>query len=127
MSEVDLTMTKPITPPPELMRQWLDNDKFPFETGTHDLLSITRDRLNSVINQCAAWAGDYELEACCAEVAWLESSETAKRMRERRRPEPPSLKQQALTMLLHLEGAAQDYMDTTEATTTTARLTPRRS
>jgi len=49
--------------------------------------------------EAARWGADQELEECCAEVAWLESSETAKRMRERRRPKPPTLKEQALAAL----------------------------
>jgi type II secretory pathway component PulL len=91
-----MTELSPITPPPELRRQWLDNDDFLFVTGTNDLLAITRDRLDSVINQCATWAADQELEACCSEVAWLESTSMAKKIRDRRRPKPPSLKEQAL-------------------------------
>jgi len=52
-----------------------------------------------------------ELEACCAEVAWLESSETAKRMRERRRPKPPTLKEQALTALHAIATGANDIRE----------------
>ena len=90
----------PITPPPELRRQWLDNDHFPMVTGTHDLLSITRDRLNSVIDQAAQWGADQELEACCL---WMERNYNYPRaghtLRLVRRPEPPSLKEQALEAL----------------------------
>ena len=64
-----MTMTNPITPPPELRRQWLDNDDFPFVAGTNDLLSIAKDRLNSVMDQAAQWGADQELEAC---VKWIE-------------------------------------------------------
>ena len=55
-----------------------------------------------VFTKAVQWGSDQELEACCVEVAWLESSETARRMRERRRPEPPSLKEQALDALEQL-------------------------
>jgi hypothetical protein len=64
-----MTNQHPITPPPELRRQWLDNDDFPFVAGTNDLLSIAKDRLNSVMDQAAQWGADQELEAC---VKWIE-------------------------------------------------------
>jgi hypothetical protein len=100
-----------ITPPPELRRQWLDNDHFPMVTGTHDLLSITRDRLNSVIDQAAQWGADQELEACCK---WLDRN-TGRwdLLAELRavRTASPSLKEQArveldrLVALIPTEGA----------------------
>jgi len=103
----------PITPPPELRRQWLDNDHFPMVTGTHDLLSITRDRLNSVIDQAAQWGADQELEACCE---WVRTThfidlDGHDALRAARRPTPPSLKEQAqveldrLVALISTEGA----------------------
>ena len=98
-------MTNSITPPPELMRLWLDNDNFPFETGTNDLLSITRDRLNSVINQCAAWAADTELEACVELTRDNDGYDAALGLRAARRPKPPSLKEQALEALETLNQA----------------------
>jgi hypothetical protein len=61
-----------------------------------------------VFTKAVQWGSDQELEACCVEVAWLESSETARRMRERRRPEPPSLKEQALTALYAVATGAND-------------------
>lgn len=50
-----MTEHHPITPPPKLVQQWLDSDDFTFVTGTHHLLSITKDRLNNVIAQAARW------------------------------------------------------------------------
>ena len=81
----------PITPPPELRRQWLDNDHFPMVTGTHDLLSITRDRLNSVIDQATQWGADQELEACCEWLAYEGHEHEHLALRAARRPNPPSL------------------------------------
>ena len=92
--------SSPITPPPELRRQWLDNDHFPMVTGTNDLLSITRDRLNSVMDQAAQWGADQELDACCE---WLQLNYNYPLvnhpLRVTRRPKPPSLKEQALAEL----------------------------
>jgi hypothetical protein len=66
--------------------------------GTNDLLSITRDRLNSVIDQAAQWGADQELEACCR---WLPKLPpwSANDLRKHRRPKPPNLKEQALEAL----------------------------
>ena len=88
----------PITPPPELRRQWLDNDHFPMVTGTNDLLSITRDRLNSVMDQAAQWSADQELEACCQELPYF-----ATELQAARRPKPPSLKEEALKALERMQ------------------------
>lgn len=59
------------TPPPELIRRWLDKDNFPFVTGTYDLLSITRDRLNSVITQAVNWGANQQLER---DAKWLDTN-----------------------------------------------------
>ena len=95
-----MTDQHPITPPPELRRQWLDNDDFPFVAGTNNLLSITKDRLNSVMDQAARWGADQELEACCE---WLECNynypQVNHPLRAARRPRSPSLKEQALAVI----------------------------
>ena len=110
-----MTQTHPITPPPELRRQWLDNDHFPMVTGTHDLLSITRDRLNSVIDQAAQWGADMELEACCD---WLYMNGynhvISARLRDARRPKPTTLAEQ-VTADLDNAGMRGDCVTTTDA------------
>jgi hypothetical protein len=92
-----MTDQHPITPPPELVHQWINEE---------DGLTA-----GHIATQAARWGGDQELEACCVEVEWLESSETAKRMRERRRPEPPSLKEQALDALREAESTGCLYVN----------------
>ena len=88
-------MNSPITPPPELRRQWIDNDDFSFVSGTCDLLSITRDRLNSVMDQAAQWGADQELKACAEWVgSMFHGHKTwADEIRAARRPKPPTLKE----------------------------------
>jgi hypothetical protein len=49
--------------------------------------------------QAAQWGADQELEACCAEVLWQEGKALAKKIRARRRPKPPSLKERSLQLL----------------------------
>jgi hypothetical protein len=68
-------------------------------TGTHELLSITKDRLNSVMDQAAQWGADAELNYCCDELSFWGSKGMAERLRSDRRPKPPSLKEQALAAL----------------------------
>jgi hypothetical protein len=86
-----MTNQHPITPPPELVEQWYDNmgpDPGPFE---------------SFAIAAARWGADQELEACCE---WLGSggyAGTCFALRAARRPKPPSLKEQALAALLHLD------------------------
>jgi hypothetical protein len=102
-----MTNEHPITPPPEMRRQWLDNDDFPFVAGTNDLLSIAKDRLNSVMDQAARWGADQELEACCEWLAYEGHEHEHLALRAARRPKPPGLKEQALERL----ELAKKYVD----------------
>jgi hypothetical protein len=86
-----MTQQHPITPPPELVRQWFLGAKaMPVDQWVTD-----------VATQAAQWGADQELEACCE---WLEE-ETPEpyinALRAARRPslKPPSLKEQALEQL----------------------------
>ena len=116
-----MTDQHPITPPPELRRQWLDNDDFPFVAGTNNLLSITKDRLNSVMDQAARWGADQELEACCEYMQHVGFPGIATILRVARRPKLPSLKRVALLQLdtlnadLGLEGKGVDLSQTRRA------------
>ncbi len=81
----------PITPPPELVQQWMIEYA---ETKSNCLGT-------EFIATCAAqWGADQELEAC---VEWLASKIMSERkypaLRAARRPEPMSLKEQALKAL----------------------------
>ena len=79
----------PITPPPELVQQWLGEF---FGCTVNGELS---DSERYLATQAAQWGADQELEACITWVA-IESLEAAKELRAARRPKPPSLKEQAL-------------------------------
>ena len=85
-------MTNPITPPPELVRQWL-GEQYGVPTAPGEATS-------HVATQAARWGADQELEACCTSIdevpgGWADS----RHLRHVRRPEPPSLKEQALEAL----------------------------
>ena len=90
----------PITPPPELVAQWFLSAKaMPVDQWVTD-----------VATKAAQWGADQELEACCE---WLDSkgSPNASRLRTARRPKPPSLKAQALTLIDECTDPHGDYLD----------------
>ena len=80
----------PITPPPELVRQWCAE-------ADNQLIGPYYDH---IATRAAQWGADQELEACCE---WLASKVMSERkyteLRAARRPKPPSLKEQALAIL----------------------------
>jgi hypothetical protein len=89
-------MTHPITPPPELVQQWIQQ-------------STTTECAAFQMAVCAAqWGADQELEACCEYVYERLKLTTvaciAQELRADRRPKPPSLKKQALEEFNHLMG-----------------------
>ena len=77
-----------ITPPPELVQQWMTEytETKPNCLGTE-----------FIADRAAQWGADQELEACCQ---WLEQNcdqwKLPYSLRAARRPKPPSLKEQAL-------------------------------
>ena len=83
-----MTEQHPITPPPELIKDWHDewneSDQIVHSAYTH-------------IAICAAqWGADQELEACCE---WVDSQcdeVIGNALRADRRPNPPSLAEEAL-------------------------------
>ena len=83
-------MTNPITPPPGLVQQWINEE---------DGLTA-----GHIATKAAQWGADRELEACCEWFIcdWTDI-ETADKLRAARRPKPPSLKEQALEVVTGLE------------------------
>jgi hypothetical protein len=82
----------PITPPPELVEQWVQ------ATESSDCIGAFPTNFEKRICTAAArWGADQELEAC--EKYWMThgiSPQGVVAMRYARRPQPPSLKEQAL-------------------------------
>lgn len=86
----------PITPPPEIVREW--QIKIEYCSKRAD-----REALVAKIFQLGA---DQELEACCEWLTttamtkpWDTVAQLALELRAARRPKPPSLKEQALAVL----------------------------
>jgi hypothetical protein len=107
----------PITPPPELVQQWL---------GTYFGSTVTGEVSDVELvlaTQAARWGSDQELEAC---VNWLIENQNprwAHVLHSARRPKPPTLKEQALKALkvIEFEYVHSHSPSVVEATTGTIR------
>ena len=86
-----MTDQHPIVPSPELVKQWRDEW---FEGDRVETSAYTY-----IANQSAFWSADQELEACCKYMQHEDFHGFAKELRAVRRPNPPSLKEQALALL----------------------------
>ena len=76
----------PITPPPELVRQWM------YESNDSDRI------IPQVAAFAAQWGADQELEACIELLKADGYKALARDLRAARRPKPPSLKELALEL-----------------------------
>jgi len=89
-----------ITPPPELVQQWLKE---------RTLLKSQPLAHHYLATRAAHWGADQELEACCE---WLDKegwSGESRQLRAARRPKPLSLKEQAIAVLDDAELDAAHY------------------
>jgi hypothetical protein len=78
-----MTQQHPITPPPELVEQWMQDHATKYDLA----------------RQAAQWGADQELDACCE---WLQDPDLnvdTYKLRAARRPKPQSLKEMALEAL----------------------------
>lgn len=94
----------PITPPPELVEQWLES------TRSHDCIGAYPPNYEfDIATTAARWGADQELEACCEwflKDGW--NPEHPTNLRAVRRPKPQSLKEQALVALNAIALGADD-------------------
>jgi hypothetical protein len=67
--------------------------------------------------QAAQWGADQELDACCEWFANEGYGTAPDRIRMHRRPEPPSLKEQALALIDECTDPEGDYLDDNALTT----------
>ena len=108
-------MTNPITPPDELVDQWHVEAVKGFRTnGVY---------AQDIATQAARWGADQELEACCKDIIEIIAGVFADRviddwdqfvelLRDGRRPQPPSLKEQAFDALhgIHDQGPTPEQV-----------------
>jgi len=107
-----MTENHPVTPSPELVKQWrAAASNVPATLSTDS--GGRRDYIDFIATRAAQWGADAELEACCE---WLGTRTVGfpAELRADRRPKPPSLKRVALLQLdvlnadLGLEGKGVD-------------------
>jgi hypothetical protein len=119
-----MTQEHPITPPPELVEQWLNAPRYakPPKDGTfvvqkcHSqwLPALSESEVIALVEKAARWGADQELEACSELFKKFYSMETwmerdLRELLSARRPKPPSLKAQALVELELLRGDANTH------------------
>ena len=103
-----MTQQHPITPPPELVKQWREAPEFS-ALSPCVMVTVTNTKLQDIATQAARWGADQELEACCKmlydrydrvrHATGFPGSDMSDWLRASRRPKPPSLKEQALLVL----------------------------
>jgi len=100
----------PITPPPELVKQWIKECDNPEEPRWQEYEQ-------DIATRAALWGADQQLEACCEQLKSIPSplgipfgEMASNALRNACRPEPPrSLKEQALEELENMVKAAKDF------------------
>jgi hypothetical protein len=89
-----MTQEHPITPSPELVKQWVAEI---WHEGTPVRVSLSDEH---IATRAAQWGADQELEACCE---WIGSEGlagyTSRELRAARRPKPKSQAEEALETL----------------------------
>jgi hypothetical protein len=89
-----MTSQHPITPPPELVQQWVAEI---WHEGTPVRVALSDEH---IATRAARWGADQELEACCDTLQRHAHWDLAVcELMADRRPKPPSLKEQALAAL----------------------------
>jgi hypothetical protein len=90
-----MTNQHPITPPPELVKQWVGDGYLSDVHHNEEDWAYEQH----IATHAAQWGADQELDACCQWFAFHYSVFIARNLRAVRRPKPPSLKEQALAIL----------------------------
>jgi len=82
----------PITPPTDLLSRW--------EEDWHHSKVKHVELEDHIATRAAQWGADQELEACCEWAVQNGYNTIPPRLRAARRPKPPSLKEQAIRVLV---------------------------
>jgi hypothetical protein len=91
-----MTNQHPITPPPELVQEWIHEPQYMTEDQLGkrmNLISMNEVRFREIIDKISQYSADQELEACCEWVGNVAIVQVADNLRAARRPKPPSLKE----------------------------------
>jgi hypothetical protein len=99
-----MTENHPITPPLELVKQWIKEFSQPNDPRWQEYEQ-------DIATRAAQWGADQELEACC-EWLKLEGHEYEhEALLASRRPKPPSLKELALESVKRFEKSGEFFSD----------------
>ena len=106
-----------ITPPPELVHKWA------LETEDDHQPTVAYSLVGQIAAKAAQWGADQELEACCKDIIEIIAGVFADQviddwdqfvelLRDGRRPQPPSLKEQAFDALhgIHDQGPTPEQV-----------------
>jgi hypothetical protein len=113
-ASADLQPIEDLTPPPELVQQWLCEHH---GANENHWLSAVSESDRFLVDRAAQWGADQELEACCE---WLDVPNNRNlgdgwlmpgRLRAARRPKPPSLKEQALMAINAIDAGTDKLGD----------------
>ena len=105
-----MTQQNLIAPPPELVQEWREAPEFS-ALSPCVMVTVTTTKLQDIATQAARWGADQELEACC-EWLKLEGHEYEHQaLLAARRPKPPSLKEQAMHVLLKAGFTLDGHME----------------
>ena len=85
-----MTQQHPITPPPELVEDWIEIAK---------PLPQRPPNPGELATLAARWGADQELEACCEWISKQDWTWTKAQLVAARRPKPPSLEEEAIDTL----------------------------
>jgi hypothetical protein len=109
-----MTTTNFLVPPQELVQKWWDNVPGTFTSLVDE---------TELATQAAQWGADQELEACCKDIIEIIAGVFADQviddwdqfvelLRDGRRPQPPSLKEQAFDALhgIHDQGPTPEQV-----------------
>ena len=104
----------PITPPPEMVERWRTAPEYATGLQKLSMVCMTTDRLQEIATQATQWGWDQRgavneaelLEACCELVPGLTNY-----LRAARRPNPPSLKEQALEAQMRMWSGTSNHDD----------------
>jgi hypothetical protein len=91
-----MTNQHPITPPPELVQEWIHEPQYMTEDQLGkrmNLISMNEVRFREIIDKISQYSADQELEACCEYMQHVGFPGIATILRVARRPKLPSLKE----------------------------------
>ena len=112
-------MTNPITPPPDLVQEWIKEPQYMTEDQLGkrmNLISMNEVKFREIIDKISQYSADQELEACAEWVGSLFHGHKtwADELRAARRPKPQTLNSIALQMLSTIERDAHYLPEITD-------------